>query len=286
VLKIVIPLLHLAARLQHRVGIRRTNVSGVGERLAKLSPLIGDSRMLFRVWGILPIVQWFLSHSKYPPATSRLLKLERWQIFAMLAYFPTEQLYYLRVHDVIPAAITLPVLGKTVSLNAKKLLQAASRFYLAYIFLEFFRLKERTGLLYAKRKALDRANTNSVEANAEKAELKNSWKAHRIATVYNALRLPGALHWSMGSGIPLNDVIGPVSGLAASLVTFGGLWAAAGVPPPPPPPAVVDNEGEGREGEKEARAAVQEAEPYSVEPDITSVSGSTSSYVEVGAAQA
>ena len=123
------------------------------------------------------------------------MKLERWQILTMLAYFPTEQLYYLRVHDIIPAAITLPVLGKTIVWNAKKLLQASSRFYLAYIFLEFFRLKERVGLLYTKQKALSKANTNNAEANAEKVELKASWKALQSATIYNSFRLPGALHW-------------------------------------------------------------------------------------------
>lgn len=117
----------------------------------------------------------------------------------MLAYFPTEQLYYLRVHDVIPAVITLPVLGKTIALNAKKLLQASSRFYLAYIFLEFFRLKERAGLLYTKQKALNRANANNAEANAEKVELKASWKALQSATMYNAFRFPGALHWCVCS---------------------------------------------------------------------------------------
>jgi len=109
----------------------------------------------------------------------------------MLAYFPTEQLYYLRVHDIIPAAITLPVLGKTVALNMRKLVQASSRFYLAYIFLEFFRLKEQSGLLHAKQRALGEANANSTE----RVEIKNSWKAHKLAAAYNALRLPGALHW-------------------------------------------------------------------------------------------
>jgi hypothetical protein len=123
------------------------------------------------------------------------LKLERWQILAMLAYFPTEQLYYLRVHDVIPAAVTLPVLGKTAALNTKKLLQTSSRLYLAYVVLEFFRLKERSGLLYAKEKALSKTSARSAVANAEKAELKNSRKAHTLATVYNMLRFTGALHW-------------------------------------------------------------------------------------------
>ncbi|KAF9644892.1 hypothetical protein BDM02DRAFT_3190187 [Thelephora ganbajun] len=283
VLKIVIPILHLGARLQQRAGFRKSSVSSVGEHLAKLSPLIGDSRMLFRVWGILPIIQWLLSHSKYPHATSRLLKLERWQIFMMLAYFPTEQLYYLRIHDIIPAAITLPVLGKTLTLNTKKLLQASSRFYLAYIVLEFFRLKERFGLLCAKQKALSKTGANNVEANAERVELKKSWKAHQLATAYNTFRFPGALHWSLESGISLNDVTGAALGLAASLITFRGLWAAAGVILPPPPPSVSDGEGD-RQEEKEARAIVKEVEPYAVETD-TGVSESTSSYVEVKATQ-
>ena len=113
----------------------------------------------------------------------------------MLAYFPTEQLYYLRVHDIIPAAVTLPILGKTVALNTKKLLQASSRFYLAYIILEFFRLKERSGLLYAKRKALSKTCANNDKANAEKVELNNSWNAHKLAAAYNTFRLPGTLHW-------------------------------------------------------------------------------------------
>jgi len=270
--------LNLGARLQHKAGFRKSKVSSVGERLAKFTPLIGDSRMLFRIWGILPIIQWLLSHSKYPPATSRLLKLERWQIFAMLAYFPTEQLYYLRVHDIIPPAITIPVIGKTVALNAKRLLQVSSRFYLAYIILEFFRLKERSGLLYTKQKALNKTNGNDVEANTEKVELKNSWNVHKLTVAYNTLRLPGALHWSLESGIALNDVTGAAFGLAASLITFSSLWAAAGIVPPPSPPAVMSGEGDEQE---EARKMVEKAEPYSVELDTA-----TSSYVEVKDTQA
>lgn len=113
----------------------------------------------------------------------------------MLAYFPAEQLYYLRVHDIIPAAITLPILGKTVALNTRKLLQVSSRLYLVYVILEFFRLKERSGLLRAKEKALRKANANDVEASSEKAELKRNRDAHTLATAYNTFRFPGALHW-------------------------------------------------------------------------------------------
>lgn len=113
----------------------------------------------------------------------------------MLGYFPAEQLYYLRVHDIIPSAVTFPIIGKSVGLNAKKLLLASSRFYLAFVVLEFFRLKEQSGLLHAKQKALTKAGANDTEAIIEKAELENSWDVHKFAAAYNIFRLPGALHW-------------------------------------------------------------------------------------------
>lgn len=69
---------------------------------------------------------------------------------------------------------------------------------------------------------------------------------------------------------------GAVLGLAASLITFRGLWAAAGILPPPPPPV---NEGEGHGQEKEASGVVGGAKPYDAESDV-GVPGSTS-YVEV-----
>lgn len=71
-------------------------------------------------------------------------------------------------------------------------------------------------------------------------------------------------------------------GLAASLITFRELWAAAGAGPSPPPP-----EEDYRQEEKGVGANVQEIdrEPPVVEPD-PGVSGSASSYVEVEAVQA
>lgn len=72
-------------------------------------------------------------------------------------------------------------------------------------------------------------------------------------------------------------------GLAASLITFRGLWAAAGIDPSPPPPPVVvsDEEGDRQEG-KDARAMVEEVQPHAVESD-EGVSESTSSFVDVKA---
>ena len=74
-------------------------------------------------------------------------------------------------------------------------------------------------------------------------------------------------------------------GLVASLITFRGLWAAAGEASSPPPPAVAGDEKEDGQGEKDAKEAVKEAEPHAVDSD-RGVSESTSSFVEVKATQA
>ena len=73
---------------------------------------------------------------------------------------------------------------------------------------------------------------------------------------------------------------GAVFGLAASLITLGGLWEAAGAGPPPPPPAVMENE-EGAKEKNEAKEMV--AKPHELD---ASTAGTGSSYVEVEAVQA
>lgn len=50
-LKLIVPYLHLRARLQHRAGTRGTPVSTAAAGMLKLANLAGDARMLFRLWG-------------------------------------------------------------------------------------------------------------------------------------------------------------------------------------------------------------------------------------------
>jgi len=49
--KLLIPLLHFRARMQHRVGFRNEPTSSVVPALSKLASLISDARMLWRIWG-------------------------------------------------------------------------------------------------------------------------------------------------------------------------------------------------------------------------------------------
>lgn len=50
-IKLLVPFLHFRARIHHITGFRRVPVSLSAARLKKLEGIIGDSRMLWRIWG-------------------------------------------------------------------------------------------------------------------------------------------------------------------------------------------------------------------------------------------
>lgn len=134
-----------------------------------------------------------MSLSKYPPATTKLATIERFQCYAMLAYYPLEHLFYLRVHDIIPPFIWVPWSWKPQLLHPGKLVKWSCRFLVVYLLLQFAHLHEDRNLLLQKEKAL--AKASGKEAEAERVELKKKWAALKIATISTACKLPTGLHW-------------------------------------------------------------------------------------------
>ena len=117
----------------------------------------------------------------------------------MRGYFPVEPLHHLQIHNVTPAAVTLPVLGKLVGLYTRPLPDPGG-FYLVCIVLEFFQL-EGTVRRFArkKKKPLTKATQiASVKTNAEKRTQAQPDRL-RLATGSNVTRFPVALHWSSAS---------------------------------------------------------------------------------------
>ncbi|KZT67474.1 hypothetical protein DAEQUDRAFT_729131 [Daedalea quercina L-15889] len=217
VLKLIVPYMHLRARLQHRAGLRTTPVSTAATGMTKLANLAGDARMLFRLWGLLPIVQWLTAIERNPPPTRQLLTIERLQGWAMLAYYPLEHTYYMLAHDVIPATFALPTLasfipfvaskptGKLVTLNKGAFGLWSCRFWAAYILLQFVHLKEDHNLLKMREKAVNKCK-QAVSYPAEREELRKRWDAFWGEVVVNAAYLPQALHWSLETGLFKDDV--------------------------------------------------------------------------------
>ncbi|KAG6857406.1 hypothetical protein H0H87_004768 [Tephrocybe sp. NHM501043] len=51
-IKLLVPFLHLRARLQHRAGLRKTPDSSAAAAYTKIGGILSDSRTLWRIWGM------------------------------------------------------------------------------------------------------------------------------------------------------------------------------------------------------------------------------------------
>ncbi|KAL0955069.1 hypothetical protein HGRIS_003986 [Hohenbuehelia grisea] len=240
--KIIVPLLELRARLQHRAGLRASPVSDAVKGYAKLGSIVGDARTLWRIWGLLPIVQWLVSLERNPQPTRRLLNIERLQGWSMLAYYPLEHLYYLCTNGIIPS--TVPSLKSLVSSRAKPIKLDpnwlglwSSRFWAAYVLLQFAHLKEDRALLLAKTrtliKAKQRASGQSSPTVSEQKELDQRWDAFWNELVVNLGYLPLTVHWSLEKGLFGNDIWVGIFGLVAALASFRAGWRATALPSAP-----------------------------------------------------
>lgn len=149
--------------------------------------------------GLLPIFQWLISLERSPPATRKLLTIERLQGWSMLAYYPLEHLYYLGAHGIIPAAVTSPFslfsAKKTkLSLNFNKIALWSTRFWAAYVFLHFAHLVEDIKLLKLRHKSMRKAKASGLSVE-EKQEMKQRWDAFWSEVVINLGYLPLTIHW-------------------------------------------------------------------------------------------
>ncbi|KAH9949994.1 hypothetical protein B0H21DRAFT_46745 [Amylocystis lapponica] len=240
-IKLIVPYLHLRARLQFRAGLRKASVSPTADGLTKFGNVVGDARMLFRIWGLLPIIQWMTSIERHHPPTRQLLTIERLQGWSMIAYYPLEHLYYLISHSVLPSelpsvplASRLPFTkttlgGRGVSWDLNALGIWSVRFWAVYVLLQFVHLREDTKVLKMRQRALNKSK--AVTTEAEKEDLKERWAALRNEVVVNLGYLPLTIHWSLEKGLFKNDIWVGVFGLIAGIASWRSGWKASALPP-------------------------------------------------------
>ncbi|KAH8109563.1 hypothetical protein DFH11DRAFT_1861295 [Phellopilus nigrolimitatus] len=271
-LKIIIPFLELRARLQHRAGAHKETTGATSAALSKLYGIIGDSRMLWRFWGLLPIYQWLTSLERMPPPTRSLLTIERLQGWSMLLYYLFEHLYYLRSNGLLPATISLslPFLKSLpVKLDTEKLALWSTRAWAVYVFLQFAHLREDGRLLKLRERALTKVKgRSSSEVEAETFELSLRRDALLNEFIANLGNLPLTIHWSLERGLFKNEIWVGVFGLIAGLASFRTGWQATALPSTPlaPSSSLVSPES----------ADMSLDVPASVRYDSTSVSEKTS----------
>ncbi|EPQ52793.1 hypothetical protein GLOTRDRAFT_117498 [Gloeophyllum trabeum ATCC 11539] len=254
--KLLVPFLSWRARIQAKAGLRKVPASQAAQGLAKLGSLVGDARMLFRIWGLLPIVQWLISLERNPPPTRRLLTIERLQGWSMLLYYPLEHLYYLRAHEIIPA--TLPSLlslfssqAKPIEVNTNRVGMWSCRFWAVYVALQFAHLDEDRKLLRMTERSIAKSKGHDPAVEAERADLRKRWTAFRNELVANIGYLPLTLHWSLEQGLFSNEVWVGVFGLVAAIAGWRSGWQATALPSstsstsPPNPDAAIELEKTG-----------------------------------------
>jgi len=235
VIKLIVPFLRLRARLQHRAGFCKEPTSQAAEGCAKLGSLLGDSRTLWRIWGLLPIFQWLISLERSPQPTRNLHIIERLQGWSMLAYYPLEHLYYLGSHGIIPTTIKYPFSSpfkkRTINLDPNTLGIWSCRFWALYVLLQFAHLREDRKLLQSRQKALRKAKGTGLTPS-EKQEIAQRWDAWWSEVIVNLGYLPLTVHWSLEQGLFKNDVWVGVFGLVAGIASFRSGWRATALPPP------------------------------------------------------
>ncbi|KAI0303564.1 hypothetical protein B0F90DRAFT_1585282, partial [Multifurca ochricompacta] len=235
--KLLIPILEARARLQHRAGIRYEPTSSVAPKLAKLVSVISDARTLWGLWGILPIFQWLISLERSPPPTRRLLTIERTQGWSMLAFYPLQHLTYLRTHDLIPTALSLPSFSgnpRQLTINEPAVSLWSTRLWAAYVVLQLAHLREDRALLLKRQRALNRLSPREKLQPQERTDLARRWDAWYNELAVNLSYLPMTIHWSLEKGIFKNNAWISLFGFAAAIASFRSGWNATSIQPPPP----------------------------------------------------
>lgn len=255
--KLVIVLLNLQYALRLRMlGLKSTKSSSAAQRIQKLSSLISDARVLYRIWGILPIIKWMIGLERSPPPTRLLHNIERIQGWSMLAYCPMEAVAYLGSHGIVPVSDAIQ--------NAFWLW--GSRFWALYVGLQLLHLVEDNRLLRLRAKALERSRghptPNKIQLNSngylpsgastpaaekqgdsvsqEQVITRRMWDEldDRKAAILNELwvnlgYLPLTIHWSCTKGLIGEGWVG-LFGTIAAMAGLRSGWKNSAVPAVPP----------------------------------------------------
>ncbi|KAK6910789.1 hypothetical protein I203_104822 [Kwoniella mangroviensis CBS 8507] len=170
---LVIALLLRLAALKTRIGIRGKGGSGFGlrqlaEGWGKMGGSIGEARVVFRAFGLLPILTWLLSLHPHPieslksllqsghlPSLDSPKTFSTLQAISLLLYYPLEHLTWLGGKGVIP-------------LNEKRMGWTglwSVRFWALYVLLDIYKLRQTYLSLLTRTKSLKQSQSAKPKLN-------------------------------------------------------------------------------------------------------------------------
>jgi len=244
-LKLAAPFLRMRAGLQYEAGLRKSAESFTAKGFEVLAGKIGDSRSLWRFFGMFSIFQWLIALEKKPPQTRTLLTIERLQGWAMLGYYPLEHLSYLVGHGIVGRSVANPLaflsarLPRRLRLDAGALGMWSCRFWALYVFLHIAHLIEDRKLLLQRHRALKKSKPSGLSAE-EKAEIATRWDGYWSEVVVNLANAPLTLHYSLPGGLGVlgdRPLLATILNLIATVAGFRAGWKATALAPAPAPAA-------------------------------------------------
>lgn len=206
----------------------RRSVSGIIASLQAVSRLTADARILFRIWAILPMVQWMAGIERAPPPTRNLQFIERLQALSMVVYSPMEAVAYLAMHKILPVT---DAAQNWLWLNG-------CRLWAAYVVLDFWHIIEDYRVLRTNARALEQSRGHPGPAESEKGmsdeqrETRQLWtrlqerKSLLLSQFWvNVGYLPLTAHWSIDGGFLTEGWVG-FFGTIAALASTRLQWKA------------------------------------------------------------
>jgi hypothetical protein len=174
-------------------------------RMARLMSSVGDARVVMRLTGLIPMVQWASGvknlFDKPINTADLLLKVK---LLSMFVYYPAEHLYFFGSHEILP--VTKADVWSRISCRA----------WAIYVMADLISLKI----------SYDELQVAIDTKNGEKDELKRLKRQRRdllIRVVNSCSDLVLATHWSLES-YPLPNVLVGVFGLLSAVCSFSTKW--------------------------------------------------------------
>ncbi len=205
------------------------------DKMAKMSALISDVRIFNRLWGMLPLFDWFFANIRdrqsgnygsitnpIPPPPKFERYLNNLKLMALLVFQPLENLAYLGNHKIISMS------KKTET----KLWNWSSRFWAFYVVLELVRLSKE----FFRNLKSDSSFLNKLGGGKQQTfydQINGMTKSvvsmkHLPANWYkdliiNLCYLPLTAHWSTERGLISDFTVGAL-GATAAATSIGPQW--------------------------------------------------------------
>ncbi|PKI85188.1 hypothetical protein MVES_000976 [Malassezia vespertilionis] len=152
--KMLVGILLFLHGMRKRFNMTTSKTASGADKLTRLAGVVGDARILFRIWSVLPMIQWLCSIERKAPQNKLLLNIERLQGLSMILYCPLEAVAYLAMHNILDISPA----------TQGKIWGHCMKFWLLYVFLQFAHIFEDHRLLRKRAKALERSRGHPLPA--------------------------------------------------------------------------------------------------------------------------